>query len=505
MPNVNFGSFAFAVPSGDDFLVGFRGTSETRITISALTGLNIPLINTVNSLSIASNNYNATYTTVKTTSAFWSTAYSLATTNSARILSIYTTLTANSANWNSVYTTVNTNSSNGGSVYSTVQTNSAGWESVESTVYSNSASWGSVYTTVNTNSANGGNVYTTVQNNSASWNSTYTTVNNNSAGWESVESTVYSNSASWNQAVADSAIALKNTGGSLVAGNLTTWKTLSTQFTQSNEFVSKVYVDSIAQQTAVSGNFVPALYYTKNEVYTKTEVDTNISTAIGGKISLLASSSGNWNSVYSTVNSGSANGSSVYTTVNNNSAGWESVESTVYSNSALWGSVYTTVNTNSSNGGSVYSTVQTNSAGWESVESTVYSNSASWGSTVTQINTLSTDLATLSTKGLFLEKNIVEIDSNITIDNTTASLYQNKIIHAANDSAEFSITVTLPLPESFSTSIVNLGLRDVLLLPNDGSVVKAANYRIYGNQFATVSLYKYKNLVYALGTIPPAS
>jgi hypothetical protein len=80
-------------------------------------------------------------------------------------------------------------------------------------------------------------------------------------------------------------------------------------------------------------------------------------------------------------------------------------------------------------------------------------------------------------------------------------IVNGKIIHV-NSSTEMAITFGLNLPQNFSTSIVNLGNGDIILYPNDGSLLKTANYRIPGSQFATVTFYKYKNYIYALGTVP---
>ena len=174
-------------------------------------------------------------------------------------------------------TLLGTNSANWDSTYSTTLANSASWSTGGSygSVYSaNSAEYESTYSTVNTSSANWDSAYSTVQASSAAWVglTTFTTVQENSAGWESVESTVYTNSASW--IGGNSAFTSLNTlstgywllkAGDQVTGALTTTKTLSTQFTDSDEFVSKRYADALALQAQVSGNFLPALYYTKTE------------------------------------------------------------------------------------------------------------------------------------------------------------------------------------------------------------------------------------------------
>lgn len=163
------------------------------------------------------------------------------------------------------------------STYTTTQSNSATWGTggTYGTVYSeNSAKYESAYSNVLGNSANWNSAYATVQSSSAAWTglTTYTTVQENSAGWESVESTVLTNSASWiggNSAyttinsLSDNYWLLK--AGDQVTGALTTTKALTTQFTNSEEFVSKRYADALALQAQVSGNFVPALYFTKTE------------------------------------------------------------------------------------------------------------------------------------------------------------------------------------------------------------------------------------------------
>lgn len=172
-------------------------------------------------------------------------------------------LGANSANWDNTY--------------NVTASNSASWSTGGSygSVYSaNSAEYESTYTSLNANSANWDSTYTTVKESSAAWVglTTYTTVQENSAGWESVESTVYANSASWSggysvfttiNSLSDNYWLLK--AGDQVTGTLTTIKSLTTLFTNSEEFVSKRYADALALQAQVSGNFLPALYYTKTE------------------------------------------------------------------------------------------------------------------------------------------------------------------------------------------------------------------------------------------------
>ena len=363
MANVNFGNFQATIPSGNDFLVGFRGTSETRITISSLTGLNVPLINSVNTVLSRVSSYESTFTVTRTSSSAWNEAYS-----STNLLS-------------------------------------------SQTVSSN----------------------TTVSQNSANWDSSYSIVNANAASW-----------------IQTASIALKNTGDTLVAGALTTHKTLSTQFTSPNEFVTKKYVDGlILEYAAPAGTFVASLYYPKVDLYNRTEVDNLIQQSSGQTLSIISSLSSSWTEAYSATSSSSAR--------------------------------------------------------WDSTHTTTRSNSAAWSTGAALAQSTATNLLALSTVSIYRETNVVEVTTNLTINAANANLYNNKIIHIQSDTAELTITFVSPLPTHFSTNIVNIGTQDVLILPNDGSFVRAAGYRIYGNQYASIALYKFGNFLYALGTLPPAT
>jgi hypothetical protein len=485
MPNVNFGSFISTQPRGTDFVVGYRGTSETRITISALTALNLPIVNTLNGLN------------------------SIFASNSGNYGSVYVTTHLLSSNWNSVYTTVQQNSATNNSLFASTYT----------TLNSNSALWDLAYTIAlnvsNTptdllalSSLTVLTIQPSVNNLSLSsnfWNSNYTTTKTNSAQWSSVYSVVSQNSAYWDVAVNKSNSALQRTGDALTAGNLTTWKSLSTDFTESNEFVSKLYVDALAIATTISGNFVPDLYYTKNEVYNKTQTE-NLLNPVEVSVNLIGSISGTWNNTATVVSNNSAAWNYQATDIKSLTGNWQSTFNTVNSLSSLWSTGITTlIAQNSAGWESVETTVNSNSAGWESVESTVYKTSGFWNNAYTDLITVSSELINTKQKALYLESNIIEVTDDIVINNTTQSIYVNKILHVSSDEKEITITFDSLPSTNFNCSLVNLGTQDVVLLPADGSLIKSPNYRIYGNQFATVSLYKYKNYIYALGTIPVTS
>jgi hypothetical protein len=141
-----------------------------------------------------------------------------------------------------------------------------------------SSNWDSVYSSFNANSAEYENTFSNIIANSANWDSTYTTVQNNSSAWTGVTtySTVNSLSDTWNTAYALASSAYTSLSalssgywilksGDQMTGALTTIKSLTTQFTNPEEFISKRYADGLALQAQVSGSFLPALYYTKTE------------------------------------------------------------------------------------------------------------------------------------------------------------------------------------------------------------------------------------------------
>jgi len=120
-----------------------------------------------------SNQWNSTYTTVKSLSDSWEES------------AIISPLQSASANWNSTYTSVSEASAN--------------WDSTYTSVSETSADWNSTYTSVSEASADWNSTYTSVSETSADWNSTYSSVSNTSGNWNSVYSTVKSLSDSWEE------------------------------------------------------------------------------------------------------------------------------------------------------------------------------------------------------------------------------------------------------------------------------------------------------------------
>jgi hypothetical protein len=178
MPNVNFGTFTTVTPQGTDFLVGYRGTSESKTSIASITALNLPYQYTTDTLRANSGRYdrafngvslmspntglwNSTYTTVSSFSGFWSIQPDLS------------DIAAASGNWNEAYfqsipqvsilraqmSAVSMVSGNWNSVYSNVNQNSAAWNNnaASTTTAAYSANWNRAYSissAYQTNSAN---------------------------------------------------------------------------------------------------------------------------------------------------------------------------------------------------------------------------------------------------------------------------------------------------------------------------------------------------------------
>ena len=146
----------------------------------------------------------------------------------------------------------------------------------------NNTTWDSVYTTVNAASSNWDSVYSDVVATSANWDSVYNSVLATSGDWNSVYNDVVATSANWNS----------------------------------------VYNDVVA-------------------------------------------TSGDWNSVYSDVVATSSDWDSVYNSVLSTSASWDSSYNSTGALSGSWSSVYNDVVATSGDWDSTYNTVYSNSANWD--------------------------------------------------------------------------------------------------------------------------------------------
>jgi plastocyanin len=203
MANDSFATFAqVSALDYNDFLVGYRNISETRISYAGL------LTTFTEALSTDPAKVNSVYTTVNSFSATWEesaeilpTVINYLSTNNVLLsaasvtqdlvvsgdVTIFGNLTAFG---NTIFTNVSYVTSISASfddlfVLSLTATNieNTKLDSSYSSLNANSGKYESTYTSLNANSGKYESVYTTTNINSANWNSTYTTLSSNSAGW----------------------------------------------------------------------------------------------------------------------------------------------------------------------------------------------------------------------------------------------------------------------------------------------------------------------------------
>lgn len=99
----------------------------------------------------------------------------------------------------------------------------------------------------------------------------------------------------------------------------------------------------------------------------------------------LTSNSANWNASFTVTTANSANWISTFTNVTSNSANWNASYTVTTANSANWISSYILLTSTSANWNSNYSSVNSNSANWDASFTNLTSNSANWNSTYTTV------------------------------------------------------------------------------------------------------------------------
>ena len=173
-----------------------------------------------------------------------------------------------------------------------------------------------------------------------------------------------------------------NMTGSLTSNklNLLGGLTADNSGTQTSIFVN--------QLSAVS-NINPLIILKGNSV-DKFVVDFNGNVSasgnvIGTNISLLQSTSSNWNETRTIVNQFSGFWLSAYNIVNFSKSFWDTSYTNLTSNSANWNASYTVTTVNSANWISSYILLTSTSANWNSNYSSVNSNSANWNASFTNL------------------------------------------------------------------------------------------------------------------------
>ena len=201
----------------------------------------------------------------------------------------------------------------------------------------NNTTWDSVYTTVNAASSNWDSVYSDVVATSANWDSVYNSVLATSGDWNSVYNDVVATSANWDSVYSD------------VVATSGDWNSVYNSVLSTSADWDSTYNSVLA----TSGDW--------NSVYND-----------------VVATSANWNSVYNDVVATSGDWNSVYSDVVATSSDWDSVYNSVLSTSASWDSSYNSTGALSGSWSSVYNDVVATSGDWDSTYNTVYSNSANW-------------------------------------------------------------------------------------------------------------------------------
>ena len=505
--------------------------------------------------------WNSTYTTVSSFSGFWGIQPNLSSIIAA-------SGNWNEAYYQSVpYVATLRNQMSGISVvsgawnstYSNVYQNSAAWNNAVSAVLTLSANalyvaaltgnWNATYTYVQQNSGIINYTVNYVSLSSSNWDYAYNRLQLGKDSWDSTATTVGAYSAVWNNASVDS---LLKTGG-VVTGAITTTQTNTAAFTL-NEFISRRYVDAMALATTISGNFVPSLYYNKIETDAKL-------LPLQADLSNIKPITGTWNSAYNTVNTisagllttssarsifvaltgGSINGNltiqgglsvlgdityvdtvvtitSALSVTNTGTGPALSIKQTGDQPVAIFrDDNYVALYVEGSNtapGHIGMGTAQPNEeltvVGSISASQSVFASQLSasriniGGVIQDRWNSTYNTLQAISAKTVFLESNIIEVNNDLTIDNTNCEFYTNKILHLSSNNTEITLTFVPTISGTFTVSMINLGTQDVLIEPDDNTYIKSASYTIFGDQFSTATIYKYNNRLFLIGTAVPA-
>lgn len=158
-------------------------------------------------------------------------------------------------------------------------------------------------------------------------------LDNLSGNWQNTYNTVTNNSGKWNEVSSK----LDTTAFSTVSGQFAIKAKVQEEFEQTSAWAIDIFQPK--------GDYLSA-----NEKYLSANALNDLS--------------GNWNSVYNTVDTNSANWSKGYNWIFDNSANIINASATLETNSGNWNSVYNTVGTNSGNWENSYIALTSTSATW---------------------------------------------------------------------------------------------------------------------------------------------
>ena len=338
--------------------------------------------------------WNSTWSTLTATSADWETAYEKIITQQEEWDSTWTTLTATSANWNTAYTDSQLNKAD----ITNVANASAGWDATKATVDLQSGEWDSTWNTLTANSANWNTAYTDSQLNKAD----ITNVANTSAGWNWAHANALSGTDLWNWSHANALSGTDNwntayTDSQLNKADITNVANASAGWDSTN---TTVFDNSASWSAGGGGSFNSSLIASTSGTWNTAYIDSQLN-----KIDLtnVANTSAGWDSTKTTVDSGNANWDTAYTdsqlnkiditNVANASANWDWAHANSLSGTDLWNWSHANALSGTDNWNTAYTDSQLNkaditnvantSAGWDSTKTTVDSGNANWNTAYT--------------------------------------------------------------------------------------------------------------------------
>jgi len=308
---------------------------------------------------------------------------------------------------------------------------SSKWDSNYTTTNSNSASWSSVYTNVNSNSSN----YALTNTNVIFQNNVTVLGNLTAKGTATFANTIFTTTSALSvvntgpgpalyvfQAAGPYDVASFYDGDGIEVLHVGNANPGGKGFVGINESFPGT---ELTVNGAISSNRTITVLGGNSNQWNSNYTTSNTNSARWeSAYTSFNANSGKYDSNYTTTNSNSANWSQAYTNLTSNSAAylsgvnisllattsasWNSVYSTTQNNSAIWSSVYTSFNTNSAKYDSNYTTVNSNSANWNSgYNAYTQLNSISASIIVDGGNTRASDIniGTNDNYNLFLETN----------------------------------------------------------------------------------------------------
>lgn len=396
------------------------------------------------------------------------------------------------AEWNNTSSLFSAQSANNLSVYNTVNSYSATqWNYQGNDVKSLTGNWNSTYNTVETYSGNWNYQGNDIKALTSNWENTYTQFSLQSADNLNITTVVENNSSTWGAADIPQVLSFNESNAelSISNGNTVSLSSLSGGTGPSGEPLFTSWAQTY------SGNY--------DSVYST--VQSNSSTTWNYQGNDIKALSSNWENTYNSFSVQSANNLSVYNTVQTNSsttwnyqgtdvkiltANWENTYTTVQTNSAQWAvdstidvgvrsltsnwqDTYTNFSTQSANNSSVYSTVNTNSAtSWNYQGTDIKVLTANWQDTYTNFSAQSSNNSSVYST---VQTNSGTWGSGGTIDTEVRALTSNwqSTYNTVNTTSANIGIAALGITIDGAGSAITTGSKGVISIPYNATIQSA--------------------------------